>query len=78
MNSRPPKKKSSRRYSPRASKKSVRLCMSSNAAFCALAAQKKVTSRKQAITIGLSETRKESDKVPSPTSKAPTSSSSAR
>jgi hypothetical protein len=39
-------------------------CASASAARCGAAAGKKVTSRKQAIAIGLSEARKKGRKVP--------------
>jgi hypothetical protein len=59
------KKKATRKYGPRAQKKVARALHEMKAGKLRSGGSgKKVTSRKQAIAIGLSEAREEGDKVP--------------
>jgi hypothetical protein len=58
------KKASSRRYSPGASKKVEKVMHERKEGTLRSGSGKKVTSRKQAIAIGLSEARKAGKKVP--------------
>lgn len=69
------KKSSGRKYGPKAQKKVARVMHEKKKGTLKSGSGKKVTSRKQAIAIGLSEARKEGAKVPKKKSSAKKSSS---